>query len=248
MSIVISDHAIFHVHTPLCGHADHVPIESYVDKAVAAGADEIWFTDHAPFPGDQFFSRMKYGELPVYISDLEKLKRRRKNITVHIGLEIEYLDTFANRHYYDLLLQHYPQIECLLLGQHFAELDNGEYSYQLSVDDKKDEYVYLSSAIERGMQTKLFCAVAHPDRIFRHCKQWTPRMERTAKNMILTAARTGTALEINSESKRKRHQYWPQFWTLVKNFNSNAQETERIQIIYGADAHHLREIIIPPEQ
>jgi histidinol-phosphatase (PHP family) len=51
------------VHTYRCGHAENVSDEEYIKKAISLGASGIWFTDHAPFPGDPFGNRMKYSEL-----------------------------------------------------------------------------------------------------------------------------------------------------------------------------------------
>lgn len=59
----ISHSDIFHVHTYRCGHAENIQDECYIKKAISAGASGIWFTDHAPFPGDPFGGRMKYSEL-----------------------------------------------------------------------------------------------------------------------------------------------------------------------------------------
>lgn len=52
--IEIKSTDIFHVHTYRCGHAEEVGDEEYVIKAIELGATGIWFTDHAPFPGDPF--------------------------------------------------------------------------------------------------------------------------------------------------------------------------------------------------
>lgn len=40
--------ADYHMHTPLCGHAIGEPAE-YVEQAIAAGLEEMGFSDHAPF-------------------------------------------------------------------------------------------------------------------------------------------------------------------------------------------------------
>ena len=55
---------IFHVHTFRCGHAGNDQDVEYVKKAVALGAKRIVFTDHCPFPGNPFKSRMEIEQLP----------------------------------------------------------------------------------------------------------------------------------------------------------------------------------------
>ncbi len=66
----------FHVHTLRCGHAEDVSDEEYIKKAMELGAGAIWFSDHAPFPGDPFGNRMKYEQLDEYINTLTDLKKR----------------------------------------------------------------------------------------------------------------------------------------------------------------------------
>ena len=91
---------IFHVHTYRCGHAEAVPDEAYIQRAIEIGATGIWFTDHAPFPCDLFRGRMMYADLPEYVATLTELKKRyERQIDVHIGLEIEYFPAF--RTYYE---------------------------------------------------------------------------------------------------------------------------------------------------
>ena len=65
---------IFHVHTFRCGHAEDISDKKYIEKAIELGATGIWFTDHAPFPGDPFGNRMKYSELEEYVSTLLRYK------------------------------------------------------------------------------------------------------------------------------------------------------------------------------
>ena len=97
----MNDKTLFHVHTFRCGHAENVPDEAYIEKAVEIGASDIWFTDHAPFPGNPFRNRMTIECLPEYISTLLALKERYSNLlTVHIGIEIEYLPSFDKSGYY----------------------------------------------------------------------------------------------------------------------------------------------------
>ena len=40
---------LFHVHTYRCKHAEEIPDEAYVKKAIALGASAILFSDHTPF-------------------------------------------------------------------------------------------------------------------------------------------------------------------------------------------------------
>ena len=227
---------IFHVHTRRCGHAEDVPDEAYVRKAIALGADDIWFTDHAPFPGDPFGARMAYRELEAYIADLRALREAyRGRIGVHIGLETEYFPHFDAAGYYHEL-RALPGMEILLLGQHMAQTadDPPAYSFSLPPDVlDREEYRRLGEAVVQGIERGYFGAVAHPDRIFRRCGDWDARMQAMAERIIAAAIRAEIPLEHNLASMEQGHLYRPEFWALVPK---DAPQ------IYGYDAHSIREM------
>lgn len=76
--MIVCDKDCFHVHTYRCGHAENVSDEKYVKAALDIGATGIWFTDHAPFPGDPFGNRMNYSELDEYLSSLSRLRENTR--------------------------------------------------------------------------------------------------------------------------------------------------------------------------
>ena len=81
------DNYIFHVHSFRCGHAQMIEDEAYIKKAIELGANQIIFTDHAPFPGDEFDYRMPYSQLEEYLSTLTALKEKYKD-DIEVNLEI----------------------------------------------------------------------------------------------------------------------------------------------------------------
>ncbi len=233
--IFIKDNDCFHVHTYRCGHAENISDETYIKKALSIGASGIWFSDHAPFPEDIFRGRMKYSELDEYISTLTNLKKKYSDrISVHIGLEIEYLPSYDNRGYYNYLLND-KKIEYLLLGQHMAEVKNGEYTFQW---DKKylsaNEYHALGNAEIQGIRSGYFSVIAHPDRIYRRKKDWDDKCQTIADLIINTAIKNNVLLEQNEESKRHKNHYRNEFWSHVNDK----------YIIHGLDAHSADELKI----
>ena len=226
---------IFHVHTYRCGHAENVPDESYVQKAVRLGASDIWFTDHAPFPGDPFGDRMAYNDLDEYIRTLKELKQKYTNIRIHIGLETEYFPHFDEIGYYTYL-RSLPELEILLLGQHMAELPDSPTAYSFSESDEfltENEYKLLGKAIVQGAKTGYFDVIAHPDRIFRRCSEWDSDMEKISTDIIRTAAEMDIPLETNLLSAESPKNYKRQFWKLVP------AESKRI---VGFDAHSIQDM------
>ena len=159
--MTVYDKDCFHVHTYRCGHAENIPDEKYLKAALDIGATGIWFTDHAPFPGDPFGNRMNYSELDEYLSSLSRLREKYKGqISVYAGLEIEYFPSFDKIGYYKQLCAD-PRIDILLLGQHMAETGDG---YTFSWDEERlnrEEYVVLGNAEIQGIESGYFDAVAH---------------------------------------------------------------------------------------
>lgn len=221
---------LFHIHTYRCGHAEEIADEVYVKKAIELGAKKITFTDHAPFPGNPFQSRMQYSELPGYVNSIKNLAERYKyDIEVCCGLEIEYLPSF--RDYY-MELKESGDFDVLLLGQHMYEVEPGKYSFSYP-EYKEKEYEGCLNAIVAGIELGIFDIVAHPDRSFRRIKQWDVRCDEVSKTLINCANNHGVMLEKNYSSEKHKYYYWQEFWDLVPECN---------KIIYGIDAHNVRDL------
>ena len=223
---------IFHVHTFRCGHAEKISDDAYIQKAIELGATGIWFTDHAPFPGNPFCNRMEYKELNEYISTLLQYKEAYSDrISVHIGLEIEYFPSFKT--YYEELKGN-ENIEMLLLGQHMAEDFPEHYTFSWEKGRlKEEEYLALGRATIDGIQSGFFDAVAHPDRIFRRRQLWDDDMAKISEEIIEATQTKDIPLEINKASMKQKSHYWSQFWNLVPS---------TIRKITGIDAHSVGEL------
>lgn len=223
---------IFHVHTWRCGHAENVSDEAYVLRAIELGADRITFTDHAPFPDDRFGNRMRMDQLEEYITTLHTLKMKyEKEIDLQIGLEVEFLPSYIS---YIEKLSGNNDIDILLLGQHFCEIEKGVWSFQL--EDKRNEWKYLLESEMEAMTTGLFDVVAHPDRAFRRCLCWDDEMADIAEEFIAFAAYAHhIPLEKNLSSYHKKKYYWKEFWNMLPL---------KYPTIIGCDAHALDELVI----
>ncbi|NLA26274.1 MAG: histidinol-phosphatase HisJ family protein [Firmicutes bacterium] len=84
----------YHMHTPLCHHATGSPAE-YLEVARQKGIGEIGFADHYPLGllGVQQHSpvTMSPGELSGYINEIRALAANEKEITVRLGIEVDYI-------------------------------------------------------------------------------------------------------------------------------------------------------------
>lgn len=230
---------LFHIHTKRCRHASDESDEDYVRTAISLGAEKITFTDHAPFPFNPFGSRMDFEELDEYISSLNSLKEKYADkINVEIGLEAEYLPEFLN---------YYKELKSkgllLVLGQHFYCHENGEFSFTDSNDyNRKNEFKGCGKAIIEGMETGLFDAVVHPDRIFRRLYSWTSQAEQVAESIIAAASKNSIPLEMNLSSyekliKENKNSFWRnEFWNLATDSDFP------LKLIFGLDAHSTAEM------
>ncbi|MBR3307810.1 MAG: PHP domain-containing protein [Lachnospiraceae bacterium] len=227
---------LFHVHTFRCLHASMCEDSVYVERALELNAGSIWFTDHAPFPGDPFGHRMRYEELEEYLTTLTELKERYQDrIDIHIGLETEYFPSFDKSGYYRRLRSD-ERLELLLLGQHMAEDENGDYTFHWDGELLQEgEAKAIGTAICQGIRSGYFDIVAHPDRSFRRRKQWTDDMTEIAEQIINTAKQKGVVLELNETSKRHKHQYWKEFWEL---------NADQCPVVIGLDAHSPEELML----
>ena len=111
--------ANYHTHTMRCKHAMGKD-EDYIRAAIAAGYDQIGFSDHTPWPyASDFVSgvRMDPSGLEEYVRSLRALGEKYKNqIRVLVGLECEYFPA-----YMDWLFEKKQELglDYLILGNHF---------------------------------------------------------------------------------------------------------------------------------
>lgn len=221
----------FHIHTYRCGHTDGSSDEDYIKRAIGLGGTSIWFTDHAPFPGNPFGNRMNYEDLEDYISSLQYLREKYTNIIdVKVGLEIEY---FPSYDYYYNELASMDVFDCLLLGQHMYELEPNNYSFSLAKERLQEEECYgLFNAIKLGIESGYFNILAHPDRIFRRIAKWDDAMDGLVDNLINVCFKNNITLEKNIASQRDS-KYYDMFWRKSSNY---------LNTIIGYDAHSTSEL------
>ena len=224
---------LFHVHTYRCRHAQEISDEAYVKQAIYLGASGIFFSDHSPFPGDPFGNRMYIDQLPEYLNTIHELKSRYSGeITIHVGLETEYLPSFHD--YYEELRMN-QLIDFMMIGQHMYEVCPGIYSFQLTASEKnKHEHTGCGEAIIQGIESGLFDIVAHPDRIFKRQKEWTEGMNELSERLIDAACSNNMLLEKNLESMYRKQNYWEEFWRLVP---------DTAEIVIGTDAHSIKDLV-----
>ena len=71
--------------------------EDYIDPAIAAGLKEIGFSDHLTLFKDLEEWNMNPVNISKYISNLETLRDKVRNIKIKIGFEVDYISRKRSR-------------------------------------------------------------------------------------------------------------------------------------------------------
>ena len=165
--------ADYHVHTPYCGHAKGKIID-YVHSAIAAGIEEIGFSDHL---GRYYLTKqqkarywdwgMDERNVARYVAELLDMREVfRDRIAIRIGLEVDYVEgvedligPIVGRYPFDFML---GSVHCLpqLGWRHLS-------SYAKAADTAViyKEYFRVARA---ALRSGAFNALAHPDFIWRY--------------------------------------------------------------------------------
>lgn len=159
--------ADYHMHTPLCHHAEGHPRE-YVEAAAKCGLREIGFACHSPMPDDDFDDwRMSRDDLPRYVDLVSEAAERGNElgIPVRLGLEIDYLPQaeawiaeLAAMAPWDYLIGSVHYLTNTLVVDHPDHLSQVRDTF--SAQEVWERYWELYT---RAIQTGAFDFMAHPD-------------------------------------------------------------------------------------
>jgi histidinol-phosphatase (PHP family) len=230
--------ADYHIHTPLCRHAQGEPTE-YAARAVALGLDEIGFSDHSPMRRNDFDNwRMRFDQLGEYV---EKVRRAQKDfpaLSIKLALEVDYLpghedwiQELARLHPWDYFIGsvHY-------VADSWA-LDNPEDMRKWTERNPYDIWSVYFERLGLAAESDLFEIIGHadlPKRFKIYPKQdVTPLFQR----FLDKAARSDVAIEVNTAGLRKDcREIYPS-----RAFLELAAR-RKIPITFGSDAHAPGEV------
>jgi histidinol-phosphatase (PHP family) len=230
--------ADYHMHTPLCRHAEGEPTE-LAAQAVRLGMTEIGFSDHNPMPRDDFDDwRMRADQLDEYVAKVERARREHPNLVIKLALEVDYLPGYedwirelAGRHPWDYLIGavHY-------VSESWA-LDS---PFQISQWKSRDPFEVWSVYFDRltvAAESGLFDIIAHADLCKKFC--FYPRQDCTPmfRKFLEAARRSGVAMELNTAGLRKDCKEIYPSPALVRM----AAEM-RVPITFASDAHAPGEV------
>jgi histidinol-phosphatase (PHP family) len=233
----------YHTHTYRCRHASG-DVADYVAAAREAGLGELGFSDHCPFYDNRWpENRMPMRELQDYLDAMDAAKAASEaalaagSATPRIlkGLECEWgpdEESFIREELFERCSLDYlvGGIHCYLSGGVWRD------SYTISTPAELAGFAETSCG---AMESGLFAFLAHPDVYCYNWLRWDENAIACAKDILSTAERTGTPLEINGYGFRKHRIHTPEglrrpyphegFWRLAADY--------KVTCIVNSDAH-----------
>ena len=227
--------ANYHTHTARCHHAVGTD-EEYVQAAMAGGFDVLGFSDHTPWPfRSGFVSKIRMGceDFADYLDAVRGMRQRFEGrLTIVPGLEVEYFPSYRDH----MLWLRDQGIEYFILGQHYCGSEESDpyIGFECQEDDGVRRYRdYVIAGIESG----LFCYVAHPDLFMRHrtTAEYNAVCEEACRDICLCAKAHGMPVEVNllgldlhRHGKERGYPAEP-FWQQAAQYGND--------VVLGVDAH-----------
>ncbi len=230
--------ADYHLHTPLCRHANGEPSD-YARRAVAIGLTEIGFSDHSPMRQDDFDDwRMLAGELDQYVEKVHKAQRDFPQLTIRLALEVDYLPgqedwirELTARHPWDYFIGsvHY-------VSDSWA-VDNPNKLSEWKNRDPWEVWSVYFERLTKAAETGFFEIIGHADlpKKFGHkpSQDCTPLYEK----FLDAAKKHNCAIELNTAGLRKDcKEIYPSREILQLAFQKG------VPITFGSDAHAPEEV------
>ncbi|MCG3172305.1 MAG: Histidinol-phosphatase [Myxococcota bacterium] len=196
----------YHIHTKLCGHADG-EMEEYVEQAIAAGLDEMGFSDHMPM---EVWGRhdptltMRLQDMIEYHDRVKELRHwYRDRIRIKFGIEADYVPG-KEREIGDFLREW--NFDYVIGSVHFLGdwgFDDPRYMEGYERRGVDNVYYAFFKVIRMSAESGLFDIIGHADLV----KKFGHRPERDLKpefdDLAASFARSGVAVEINTSGLRK---------------------------------------------
>lgn len=224
--------ADYHLHTPLCLHAEGHPVE-YARRAAALGLAEIGFSDHNPMPEHFDDWRMAWADIPRYAEMVAEARAEVPEMPIRFGWEVDYLEGRAS--VVDELLAQHP-VDYLIGSVHYLapgwEVDHPDkihLSLQLGTEEVWRRYWELYT---RMIRSRAFDIHAHPDLPKKFGHRPEGDLRRFYEPAIQALADTNGVFEVNTAGLRKdcRERYPAQ------EFLELAQSAG-IALVISSDAH-----------
>ena len=233
----------YHIHTPLCAHAEGEPAE-YVERAIALGIAEIGFCEHSPWkiqrpgeklaPDDEEFAQLvrtvaslqhRYGETPS------------GPIRVRLSIEMDYVPDRLDR--VRDYLDKYPWDYLVGSIHHLDQwgIDHPDYVAEYERRDIAKLYEEYFATVGDLAETGLFDVVGHVDVIKKFGYRPACDLRPLYGHMASVFRRADVVVELNTSGRDKEAgEFYP-----APSFVA-ALAAEKVPFTLGSDAHHPNEV------
>ncbi len=230
--------ADYHMHTPLCGHAEGEP-EEYAFQALKVGLQEIGFSDHAPMvhkpmPG----VAMDFDELPLYHKLIERTAGAfQDKLRIKIGLEADFIPGCEDKT--RAMIEAYPY-DYIIGSVHFIGewgFDHPDERDKWSARDVNQVYREYYRLLRESAMTGLFDIIAHSDLVKKFGHRASEDMTGEVQETARVFREAGVAVEINTSGLRKPV---AEMYPTLENLKIFAGEG--IPLTFGSDSHRPEEV------
>jgi len=197
--------ADYHMHTPLCHHAEGWPAE-YAAVAVERGLEEIGFSDHNPM-AEQFDDwRMAIDDLPHYLDAVASARAAYADqLTIRLGLECDFLE--GHETWIEELAKK-ADWDYLIGSVHYIDetwaIDDPDPKWTSCWTGRIDEiWETYFEKYRRCATSGLFDFLAHPDLVKKFGHRPDGDLRRFYEPTVETIAAAGVAIEISTAGLRK---------------------------------------------
>ncbi|MEK0445731.1 MAG: hypothetical protein RLZZ399_1052 [Verrucomicrobiota bacterium] len=227
----------YHVHTPLCRHAQGWPVE-FAAKALDLGLAELGFADHNPMPEPFDDWRMLREDLPAYLNSVEVARAQFPQLPIRLGLEVDYLR--GREGWWEELRGAAPW-DFWIGSVHYLpegwEVDNPKYLSRYRKMDPNVVWTSYWQAYEECIRCGWFDFVAHPDLPKKFGCRPEGDLRRFYEPAIQALVDTGLAYEVNTAGLRKEcRELYP-----ARAFVELARQAG-VPVLINSDAHDPAEL------
>lgn len=229
--------ADYHMHTPLCLHAEGWPKE-YAKRAVELGLDEIGFSDHSPFKERRDDWRMDKKEMDKYITEVEKARVEYPELMIRLGLEVDFLP--GEESWIEELNRKY-KFDYLIGSVHYLSkdwvVDDPRYVGKFDELEVSKVWDLYWEAYIKAIKSGLFDIMGHPDLVKKFGHRPDGELTQYYEGAIEAMVQVGCAYEINTAGLRKEvNEMYPH-----PSFLTMACEAG-VPVVFGSDAHAPQEV------
>lgn len=227
----------YHVHTPLCKHAEGHPRE-YAAVASRLGMSELGFSDHSPMR--EYFDdwRMGWQEFPRYLEMVDEAREEFPNLPIRLALEVDYLE--GGERWIEELSKK-ANFDYLIGSVHYIapgwDVDNPRHISRFTEGGVEEIWALYWRLYEKAIRSRLFDFVGHPDLPKKFGHRPAGDLRRFYEPAIQALADTGTAYEINTAGLRKDvREMYPAKAFLEMAFSAG------VPLLINSDAHAPNEV------